>query len=106
VSSRESQVAKSRELIRIVHLEGTHGENLRAREKSRKGRVHEILEFGISGVSRTRSQSISASKTLKSREAIRTVHHRRTRGGDLSIREISQKESYLSALRDSKNQES
>jgi hypothetical protein len=69
-----------------------------------RGRDREPV--GISEIEGTRCRSISASEVAKSREVIRTVHHRRTRGGDQSIREISRKKSRPSALRESGNRES
>jgi hypothetical protein len=44
-------------------------------------------------------------ETLKSREAIRTVHIRRTRGSNRSMREKSRKESHPSGNRESRGQE-
>jgi hypothetical protein len=63
---------------------------IEAFEKNPDRRVHR--HFGIRKIVNPEDETSGAFEVSKSREEIRTVHHRRTRGGDQSIREISRKE--------------
>jgi hypothetical protein len=53
-------------------------------------RVHQ--HYGIWKIANPKDKTSGAFEVLKSREEIKTIHHRRTRGEYQSIREISRKE--------------
>jgi hypothetical protein len=59
-------------------------------KKNPDRRVHR--HYGIRKIMNPEDETSGAFEVSKSREEIRTVHHRRTHGGDQSIREISRKE--------------
>jgi hypothetical protein len=67
---------------------GTRGRN-RGLRKNPDRRVHR--HYGIRKITNAEDETSGAVEVSKSREVIRTVHHRRTRGGDQSIREISRR---------------
>jgi hypothetical protein len=76
---------------------------LRDLKKSREEiRVHrgDAWRPGFESFTDLEDETSETFKIAKSREEIRTVHHRRTRGGDRSIRKFPERKSHQSGNRE------
>jgi hypothetical protein len=92
-------------MIRAIHLLG-HVAEIETFEKGPARRVHR--HYGIQKIVDPKDKTSEAFEVSKSRDKIRTVHHKRTRGGDQRNRKISPKESAIgiSEIGESRSQKS